>query len=414
MNYLVLPSEVSDFEQRYLQRVNRLALIAMLAHLPLFVAVSWINGMGVYSAIGLTSLALAGPILAAKFGFSERSKSIVAGVCLMFLGGLLVHFGQGPAQTEMHFYFFAALATLAVFANPMVIIVAAATAAIHHIILWYFLPTSLLNYEAPFWIILVHALFVILESAVVCIIARSFFDNVIGMERIVIDRTQEIQRQAKETRELLNEMNTEAKVASGEAGELASAATGVKTVVEQFKRNINEISSSASAAASESHSAVKAMYAVNDKIETLNDHSSEIEDMISLVNKIADQTNLLALNATIEAARAGEAGKGFAVVANEVKELARESSCAADAIREKIERIRMGTAEVTEEVSSASKIVSGINDNQDTIARAVVQQSTASSQLLESFADVVRATDGIATSTARIAQASEVAAYCAS
>ncbi len=70
-----------------------------------------------------------------------------------------------------------------------------------------------------------------------------------------------------------------------------------------------------------------------DAMSEIETSSSQIGQIIGVIDEIAFQTNLLALNAGVEAARAGEAGKGFAVVAAEVQALAQRSADAAKEIK---------------------------------------------------------------------------------
>jgi hypothetical protein len=144
--YLVLPKEISAFEANYLRRMNRIGLVFFALHIPVMSIVAWANGTRPLLAAALSAAVLAGPALAYATLANPRTISIVYGMAAMFMGGLLVHFGQGPMQIEMHFYFFALIAMLAVFGNPLVIVAAAVTVALHHLIVWMVLPRSVFNY----------------------------------------------------------------------------------------------------------------------------------------------------------------------------------------------------------------------------------------------------------------------------
>jgi two-component system chemotaxis sensor kinase CheA len=201
---VVLPPEISPFERRHLERLNRIALIFFYCHVPPFMAVAWMAGTGPLYAL-VSTLALAGAVhVLYRRVRNPRTMSLIYGVSAMLFGGLLVHFGQGPVQIEMHFYFFALLAMLCLYANPLVNIVAAATVALHHLVLWQCCIRSVFNYDAPWWVVLVHAAFVVLEAIAACYISREFFDNVIGLEKIIDARTARIREQQRDMRLILD------------------------------------------------------------------------------------------------------------------------------------------------------------------------------------------------------------------
>jgi methyl-accepting chemotaxis protein len=85
----------------------------------------------------------------------------------------------------------------------------------------------------------------------------------------------------------------------------------------------------------------------------LQQSSTQIGEIIGLIEDVADQTNLLALNAAIEAARAGEAGRGFAVVADEVKNLSSKTSSSTQQIGSIIKTIQADIREAMKSTEEA-------------------------------------------------------------
>lgn len=86
------------------------------------------------------------------------------------------------------------------------------------------------------------------------------------------------------------------------------------------------------------------------RIDSLQESTSSVQQVLEVMQNITKQTNILSLNATIEAARAGAAGKGFMVVADEVRKLAEQS-------RESILMVGKITTNIQQEMEETIKVL---------------------------------------------------------
>lgn len=133
-----------------------------------------------------------------------------------------------------------------------------------------------------------------------------------------------------------------------------------------------------------------------DAMKRIEDRSSQIAKITSVIDDIAFQTNLLALNAGVEAARAGEMGYGFAVVAAEVRALAGRSADAAKEINEiisaSIDTVALGSGLVEKSGEALAGILASIADISDQVVN-VAEKSKSQTDRLEELDAGVRKLD---------------------
>ena len=351
-----------------------------------------------------------------KGGLLSRVGLPVLGMTMV---GLMIHVARG--HSEAHFAVFAFLACLVVYRSSAAIIAGAVAIAVHHITFnqfqtWGWGPMCFT--EPSFMRVIEHALYVVVESIVLVLLAlraRSDFATAEELMRIVEqiqgdDGTVNLQvshlsAQGRVSRKLLDALQhietaiqqvnrsadairqASADIAHGNqslssrtedaAASIAQTAASVEEIVSTIRASVdnahqaNRLAGQASDVASRGGEAV---HRVVDTMAGIQQSSRKITDIIGVIDGIAFQTNILALNAAVEAARAGEQGRGFAVVASEVRNLAQRSAEAAKEIKQlitrSVEQVDSGSSlvgstgeiigEVVEQVRRVSALVSEI------------------------------------------------------
>jgi methyl-accepting chemotaxis protein len=183
-----------------------------------------------------------------------------------------------------------------------------------------------------------------------------------------------------------NELSGKARISGSAADSTKFKAQSVAAATEQMSISGKEIASQIGRSAEVAKTSADQALETREALTTLTGSAGQVGAAIGLISRIAQQTNLLALNATIEAARAGEAGRGFAVVAAEVKQLATETSRAAEEIAGTISSMQDASAEA---IMSFDMLMSGIGqlrEAADAISSAAHEQEMSIGSIAETMA----------------------------
>lgn len=211
------------------------------------------------------------------------------------------------------------------------------------------------------------------------------------LEEAMIDidtRAADIARNAADISQASQEMAQRTERQAAALEESAAALNQITSTVGKSAENAKQANETALGAKSDAEHGGLVTHLSVEAMHSIAKSSSEIGQIVGLIDEIAFQTNLLSLNASVEAARAGDAGKGFAVVASEVRSLAQRSAEAAKKIKTLIktseEQVGTGVKLVEESGAALEKIVEDIGlvcTLMSDIAAAQNEQAVALSQI---------------------------------
>lgn len=212
-------------------------------------------------------------------------------------------------------------------------------------------------------------------------LADTFEKDVRNIVDSVIATVGELYKLAGVMKSTVGDVGRQSEATVDASRQASSNVNNVSAAVEEMSASIREIASQINKSSSQVTLTVDKSKHADTTVQTLSGQVLEISSILELIQNIAEQINLLALNASIESARAGDAGKGFAVVASEVKNLANQTTKAAEEITAQISHVQSASKNVVDVLHDINGAISNVSEYSGGIASAVEEQSAATGEI---------------------------------
>lgn len=226
-------------------------------------------------------------------------------------------------------------------------------------------------------------------------VAVAFEEQVRGVVEAVASRAEEMQSASRFLATSAAATHARMLAVMGQSGEASCNVEAVAVAAGGLAVSIARVSCQIGRTAEVARQAAERTGQTHATLGGLTEAVARIGSMTKLIRTIAGQTKMLALNAAIEAARAGDAGQGFGVVANEVKDLAQQTSLAAETISGQIAGIEEATRSMVKVIGAMGETTAEVDLIAASVAVAVAEQSEATARITLNAQTAARGTHDI-------------------